>query len=169
MIEQEVQIIAVEADRLLVEAERRSSCQSCAVKSGCGTSVLAKWFDRKYLRFYVDKPVDSNLVKFSEGDRVRVGLQESALTQGALTVYLLPLLAMIAVALLADSSLSTAFYWRDLVIAAAAFAGLVLALFVGRLYLHLGRCQQRFNPVLLISTAGKSPSEKPGEHAKLPR
>ncbi|MCK5001387.1 MAG: SoxR reducing system RseC family protein [Gammaproteobacteria bacterium] len=160
MIEQEVQIIAVEADRLLVEAERRSSCQSCAVKSGCGTSVLAKWFDKKHLRFYVDKPVDSGSVKFVEGDRVQVGLQESALTQGALTVYLLPLLAMIAVALLADSSLSTDFYWRDLVIAASAFAGLVLALFAGRLYFHLGRSKQRFNPVLLTTSVSKSPSEK---------
>lgn len=153
-------MIEVEADRLLVEAERQSSCQSCAVKSGCGTSVLAKWFDRKHLRFYVDKPIDSNTVKFVAGDRVRVGLQESALTQGALAVYLLPLLAMIAAALLADSGLSTDFYWRDLVIAASAFAGLVLALLAGRLYLHLGRCQQRFNPVLLTSTASKSPSEK---------
>ena len=161
MIEQEVKVIAVEVDRLLVEAERRSSCQSCAVKSGCGTSVLAKWFDRKHLRFYVDKPADSGgSVIYSEGDRVRVGLQESALTQGALMVYLLPLLVMIAAALLADSSLSTDFYWRDLVIATSAFVGLVLSLFVGRLYLHLGHCQQRFNPVLLTSTAGKTPSEK---------
>ena len=161
MIEQEVQVIAVEADRLLVEVERRSSCQSCAVKSGCGTSVLAKWFDTRHLRFYVDKPVDTDSsVTFVIGDQVRVGLQESALTQGALTVYLLPLLAMIAAALLADSGLSSVFYWRDLVIAASAFAGLLLALLAGRLYMHLANSQQRFNPVLLSSSVGESPSEK---------
>ena len=160
MVEQEVLVIAVEENRLLVEAERQSSCQSCAVKSGCGTSVLAKWFDRKHLRFYVDKPVDSVSAEIAVGDRVLVGLQESALTQGALMVYLLPLLAMIGAALLADSWLSDSFYWRDLIVAASAFAGLVLALFVGRVYLHLGRSQQRFNPVMLASTVGKTHSEK---------
>ena len=159
MIEQEVLVIAVEDHRLLVEAERRSSCQSCAVKSGCGTSVLAKWFDRKHLRFYVDKPVDSVSVNAVVGDHVLVGLQESALTQGALTVYLLPLVAMIAAALLADSWLSASFYWRDLIIASSAFSALVLALFAGRVYLHLGHCQQRFNPVLLTTSISKSPSE----------
>lgn len=159
MIEQEVLVIAVEDHRLLVEAERRSSCQSCAVKSGCGTSVLAKWFDRKHLRFYVDKPVDNSSEEVTAGDHVLVGLQESALTQGALTVYLLPLLAMIAAALLMDSWLSTSFYWRDLIVAVSAFSGLVLALFAGRVYLHLARCQQRFNPVLLTTSIEKSPSE----------
>ena len=160
MIEQEVQVIEVESNRLLVEVERKSSCQSCAVKSGCGTSVLAKWFDRKYLRFYVDKPTGSSAVKFVAGDRVLVGLQESALTQGALMVYLVPLLVMIAAALLADSSLTASFYWRDLVVAVSAFAGLVLALLAGHLYLHPGRCQQRFNPILLTPSIDKSPSEK---------
>jgi len=161
MIEQEVQVIAVEADRLLVEAERQSSCQSCAVKSGCGTSVLAKWFDKKQLRFYVDKPVDTGgSAVYFEGDRVRVGLQESALTQGALTVYLLPLLAMIAVALLVDNGLSADFYWRDLVVAFSAFTALVLALFAGRFYLSMRHCQQRFNPILLSPIITETPSEK---------
>jgi len=160
VIEQEVQVVEVESNRLLVEVERKSSCQSCAVKSGCGTSVLAKWFDRKYLRFYVDKPTVPDSVEFVAGDRVLVGLQELALTQGALTVYLVPLLVMIAAALLADSSLTASFYWRDLVVAISAFAGLVLALIAGRLYLNPGRCQQRFNPILLTPSTGKSPSEK---------
>ena len=160
MIEQEVLVVEVEDTRLLVEAERRSSCQSCAVKSGCGTSVLAKWFDRKHLRFYVDKPTDAASVDAVAGDHVLVGLQESALTQGALTVYLLPLLAMIGAALLVDSGLSADFYWRDLIVAASAFSGLVLALFAGRIYLHLGNGQQRFNPVLLAHSIGKSPSEQ---------
>lgn len=160
MIEQEVQVVAVEAHRLLVEAERRSSCQSCAVKSGCGTSVLAKWFDRKHLRFYVDKPADGPRSDLAVGDYVRVGLQESALTQGALTVYLWPLLVMIMVAVLADSGLAADWYWRDLMIAVSAFAGLLLALLGGRIYLHRGHRQQRFNPILLAASAGESPSEK---------
>ena len=155
MIEQEVEVIAVEGDRLLVEAERQSSCQSCSVKSGCGTSVLAKWFDRKHLRFYVDNTLDA-----SAGDRVLVGLQESALTQGALMVYLLPLIVMIGVALLVDSWLSASLYWRDLIIAGSALAGLLLALVLGRFYLHRGSCQQRFNPVLLSRQNIKTPSEK---------
>ncbi len=160
MIEQEVQVIAIEEHRLLVEAERRSSCQSCAVKSGCGTSVLAKWFDKKHLRFYVDKPMASEMAEAAVGDHVLLGLQESALTQGALTVYLLPLLAMIVAAMLADSWLAVSFYWRDLIIAAAAFSGLLFALFAGRLYLRLGQRRQHFKPVMLSSAIGVNPSEK---------
>ena len=155
MIEQEVNVIAVENNRLLVEAEQQSSCQSCAVKSGCGTSVLAKWFDRRRLRFYVDNTVNAKV-----GDRVRVGLQESALTQGALMIYLLPLLAMIGAALLADLGLSADFYWRDLLIAAAGFAGLWLGLYISRFYLHQKHQRQHFNPVVLARSTAESPSEK---------
>lgn len=160
MIEQEVLIIEVEPERLLVEAERKSSCQSCAVKSGCGTSVLAKWFDRKRLRFYVDKPQNSSSTSFVVGEHVQVGLQESALTQGALTVYLWPLLSMIALALLVDSWLTSDLYWHDLLVAAAAFSGLVLGLYAGRFYLQLGQYSQRFNPILITPSVGESPSEK---------
>lgn len=144
MIEQEVEVIAIEGGRLLVEAERQSSCQTCSVKSGCGTSVLAKWFDRKHLRFYVENTSNATV-----GDRITVGLQESALTQGALLVYLLPLLVMIAVALSADYFLSVSFYWRDLIIAGAALAGLVLSLVASRYYFQQSHQQQRFNPVVL--------------------
>ncbi|MDH5711897.1 MAG: SoxR reducing system RseC family protein [Gammaproteobacteria bacterium] len=160
MVEQEVEVIAVEATRLLVEAERRSSCQSCSVKSGCGTSVLAKWFDNRHLRFYVDKPSSEASEKISVGDRVWVGLREAALTQGALSVYLIPLLVMIAIALLIESWLPDAFYWRDLIVAASALAGLCLALVMVRFYLNTGRARQNFNPVLLLPYEGKTPSEK---------
>lgn len=160
MIEQQAIVVAVETDRLLLEAERQSSCQSCSVKSGCGTSVLAKWFDKKHLHFYVDKPDDSGVSDVEVGDTVIVGLQESALTQGALTVYLLPLLLMIAVALLVDSWLPDGYYWRDLVIAGSAVAGLLLALGLGRLYIQRSHCKQRYSPVLLSYQNSKTPSEK---------
>lgn len=160
MIEQQVQVIAIEGNRLLVEAERQSSCLSCSVKNGCGTSVLAKWFDKKHLRFYVDNYNDEALLKVSVGDTVSVGLQESALTQGALTVYLIPLLVMIGVALLINSWLPGSFYWRDLVIAGAALMGLLLGLVAGRFYLHQANYRQHFNPVLLARFGRESHSEK---------
>lgn len=160
MIEQEALVISIEVNRLLLEAERQSSCQSCSVKSGCGTSVLAKWFDKKHLRFYVEKPSDLDLSDVAVGDTVRVGLLESALTEGALTVYLLPLLLMIAVALLVDSWLPSAFYWRDLVIAGSAVAGLLLGLVLGRFYIQRSHCKQRYNPVFISYQNSKTPSEK---------
>ena len=67
---------------------------------------------------------------------------------------------MIATALLVDSWLALSFYWRDLVIAASAFSGLLLALFIGRIYLQFSTCQQRFNPVILTPPAAKHPHEK---------
>lgn len=144
MVEQEARVITVEGDQLELEAETRSSCNACEVKSGCGTSVLARWVGRKFTRFHAKNTVDARV-----GDQVVVGLPESALVSGSMAIYLMPLLGMIVAALLADMALQPDMSMRDPIIALTALAGFVLALLGCRKYLSNERMQRNLTPVVL--------------------
>lgn len=134
----------VEDDQLVLEAETKSSCQSCEVKNGCGTSVLSKWVGRKFTRFNAKNTVDAKV-----GDHVVVGLSESALVRGSLTIYFLPLLGMIVFALVADSLIPAGSDSHDLIIALSAFAGFGAALWLCRAYLANDHLKEELTPVVL--------------------
>lgn len=144
MVEQEARVITIEGDQLVLEAETRSSCNACEVKSGCGTSVLAKWVGRKFTRFQVKNTVDARV-----GDQVVVGLPESALVSGSLTIYLLPLLGLIGAVVLADILLAADMASRDPVIALSGLAGFALSLLGCRNYLSKEQIRCNLTPVIL--------------------
>jgi len=91
MIEQEARVVAIEGDQALVEIQRQSACGGCAAKSGCGTSVVASLFPQRRQTLRLD-----NGVQAVPGDRVIVGLPEAALQQASLLLYGLPLLLLLA-------------------------------------------------------------------------
>jgi len=144
MIEERARVIAVENNQLLLEAETRAACNACAAKQGCGTSVLSKWVGRKFTRFQAPNTVNARV-----GDEVVVGLAEEAMLKGSVFVYLLPLLAMIGFALLADSLISTDTASRDLLVLVSAVAGFALMLVISRLFLSTGSNKSRLTPVVL--------------------
>jgi len=144
MIEERARVIAVENNQLLLEAETRAACNACAAKQGCGTSVLSKWVGRKFTRFQAPNTVNARV-----GDEVVVGLAEEAMLKGSVFVYLLPLLAMIGFALLADSLISTDTASRDLLVLVSAVAGFALMLVISRLFLSTGNNKSRLTPVVL--------------------
>ena len=82
-------MVATEGEVAWVETSRRSSCGSCEAK-GCGTGTLSQILGRKTQRMRVENPVDAK-----PGDRVVLGISESALIKGSLAVYLVPLLALL--------------------------------------------------------------------------
>lgn len=90
MLEEEGIILSVDGSVAEVVAETKSTCGSCAVKSGCGTSLLASLFPQRKRSFRADNPVSART-----GDRVIIGLDESALQIASLLVYLAPLLGLI--------------------------------------------------------------------------
>lgn len=120
MISQKAIVVAIEADRIWVEAERQSTCGSCQIRQGCGTGLLAKHVGKRFNRIAVP-----NNKTVSIGQEVTVAIPEDALLQGAFLMYLLPLLAMFAGAGLARMlgwaelpqiltgllALSAGFYW----------------------------------------------------------
>ena len=88
MITEKAQVVAVEGEYALVQAQRRAACDSCEVKKGCGTSVLAKVVGQRFARLKV-----LNSVQAEVGDQVLVGVAEQGLLTGAVLIYLFPLLA----------------------------------------------------------------------------
>ena len=144
MIEEHARVIAVENGQLLLEAQTKASCSACAVKQGCGTSVVSKWIGRKFTRFQAPNTVNARV-----GDEVVVGLAEEAMLKGSVLVYLLPLLAMIGFALLADSLIAADTASRDLMVLIAAVAGFSLMLVISRLLLSTGSNSSKLTPVVL--------------------
>lgn len=144
MIEERARVIAVEDGQLLLEAQTQSTCTSCAARQGCGTSVLSRWVGRKFTRFQVPNTVNATV-----GDEVVVGLAEKAMLQGSVLVYLLPLLAMIAAAVLADSLIATDAGARELRVLVSAMAGFGLMLYLSRLLLSSRGRRRGLTPVVL--------------------
>ena len=144
MIEEHARVIAVQNGQLLLEAQTKASCSACAVKQGCGTSVISKWVGRKFTRFQAPNTVNARV-----GDEVVVGLAEDAMLKGSVLVYLLPLLAMIGFALLADSLIAADTASRDLLVLISAVVGFSLMLVISRLLLSTGSNSSKLTPVVL--------------------
>lgn len=144
MIEETARVVAVENGQLLLEAQTKAACNACAAKQGCGTSVLSKWVGRKFTRFQAPNTVNAQV-----GDEVVVGLAEEAMLKGSVLVYLLPLLAMIGFALIADGLISAEMEFRDLMVLAAAVAGFAVTLIFARRILSSGSFRHKLRPVVL--------------------
>lgn len=97
MIEEEAWVTSVETGRVWIEKQRRSACSSC--KETCASSLTAGLFSAKAARIPVHTSLSLNV-----GDRVLVGLREEALVLGSVRIYFLPLLALLAGALLGKMS-----------------------------------------------------------------
>lgn len=91
MIEESATVVAVEGPFAWVERGRESACGSCSLKGGCGTSVLARVVGNRRARVRAENGIAARV-----GDRVVVGLVESALVEGSVLMYLVPMLALLA-------------------------------------------------------------------------
>jgi sigma-E factor negative regulatory protein RseC len=126
MIEEPAHVVYTEGEYAWVETERRSSCGSCSAK-GCGTGALSKILGRRSQRLKVLNPIDAK-----QGDDVVLGIREQDLLKGSLAVYIVPLLAMLAGALLGEG---LAPQWGSDSEALSLLGG-VLGLASGFLWLH---------------------------------
>lgn len=139
MIEETAMVISRDGDRIRVQPERQSSCGHCAARSGCGTAVLSRYLGRREAPLEL---VDDTGIR--PGERVRLGIRESALLRGSLTVYMVPLLTLGAGALLVESQGG-----GEGATAMAGLAGLALGfLWVARRNRRLAD-DPRYRPVVL--------------------
>lgn len=90
-IQEEGVVVAVTADGVWIETRRQSGCQSCSSRGGCGVGLMNKALNRRphTVRAQTHLPVQV-------GDHVRLLLPATALVQASLLMYLLPLLGLIA-------------------------------------------------------------------------
>jgi sigma-E factor negative regulatory protein RseC len=149
MIEEQAVVVEAGDGYAWVETQRRSACGACAASGGCGTAVLAKaWGDRRSrVRAVSTLPLQS-------GDTVIVGLAEGALLRGSLLVYLLPLVLLLAGALLGQAAFAGA--GEEPVVLASA-VGLGLGFLAARVLSRRLRGDTRFQPVV-IRRLGAAPA-----------
>ena len=85
-----------------VETFQQSTCGSCAAKQSCGQGVLGRWFAAKQHHF--DVSCDAKTAKtLAIGQWVEIAVVPAAVVIASLYAYLLPIMAMLVGAGLADA------------------------------------------------------------------
>lgn len=143
MIEEQAQVIDIKDGLLVLQAQTQSACGSCAANKGCGTSVLSKVVGRKFSQFQAQNDIDAKV-----GDTVIVGISEDALLKGSTMIYIVPVVAMLLFALMADH-LITPTSKHDLIVAGCALIGLASGSLLARWYFNRRSRSQMFAPVVL--------------------
>ncbi len=139
MIEETAEVVAVEGDIAVLRTERQSACNSCSVKSGCGTSVLSRVVGQRSSQVEV-----SNTLQLEVGERVVVAIEEQALVKGSLLIYLLPLLIMLVAGVVAEM-----LFAREVVTLIAALSGLLISVVLVRTLLAVTGLNHAIRPQLI--------------------
>ncbi len=93
------EVVAVDGNRVTVTTQLKTACSGCAQVSTCGAGILSKVFADRNAQFHV--VTDESV---TVGDRVELDVPEQAVTQFALMLYGLPILALLIVAIELQSS-----------------------------------------------------------------
>jgi sigma-E factor negative regulatory protein RseC len=92
MLETRAVIIQIEGQHTFVQASQANGCEQCSGK-GCGAGKLSQLFCSKPRQFQVDNSINAGV-----GDEV-----EGSVLRGISVVYLLPLLLLVAGAVLGNA------------------------------------------------------------------
>ena len=128
MIEESAIVVRASDDYAIVETEQRAACGSCRSAGSCSTSLLSGLFKRRHNQLRVLNPIQAQ-----PGERVVIGVRESALLKVSFSAYLLPLLSMLFMAI-AIEQLTDRFLNRlgELPIIVGGLLGLVIGLLLFR-------------------------------------
>ncbi|VAW78895.1 Sigma factor RpoE regulatory protein RseC [hydrothermal vent metagenome] len=151
MLEETAQVKCIAADEIWVETQRRSACSSCSANKGCGSATLAKVLGKRrtLVRVLSDLPL-------AVGDRVVIGIREQALVRGSLAVYAVPLMLLLAGAVLGELGAAQGL-WASAEAASVllGLSGLMAGLLWLRIFTQRIRHDTNYQPVVLrrIATA----------------
>ena len=115
MITEQAIVTRRDGNRIELELQRGSACGQCELSQGCGTGALGRLLGKRSKPLVIETDRD-----LKPGDRLQLGLSESALVKASLTVYGLPLLGMVAAGLIASFAVVS-----EVLIALAACAGFI--------------------------------------------
>lgn len=121
MIEEIAVVAKIENHQVWVKSEQRTTCSGCIQQGSCSTSLLEKFIHKRLFAVDCQLPL-------AIGDHVVVAIDETLLIRASLLLYLVPLLCMFAGGGLAEWLITADNPNADLLIAAAALAGLLLSL-----------------------------------------
>ncbi|NOS73045.1 MAG: SoxR reducing system RseC family protein [Methyloglobulus sp.] len=123
MIEELAVVVKIENYQVWVVGGQNSACGGCLQKASCTTNALGSVLKKKSVRVDTD-------IELKTGDQVMVAIDEAVLLQASLVLYLLPLIALFTSAGVADWLLADNIKYADLWIAASAFSGFLLCLWL---------------------------------------
>ena len=146
MIEESALVVATEGEYAWVETSRHSSCGSCEAK-GCGTGALSQVLGRRSQRLRVKNPVAA-----VTGEKVVLGITESALLKGSLAVYLVPILALLAGGLFGEVMAPQLALSKEGASIAFGLSALGLSLLWLRYFNRRAANDEHFNAVILRRT-----------------
>jgi sigma-E factor negative regulatory protein RseC len=143
MIEEHAIVVDIDNDdAAMLEIVRRTPCGLCGQSRGCGISIWGRLFGHKPNIFKAVNQINAKV-----GDSVIVGIEEQALLTSSMTVYGIPLVAMLAGALLAGGLFAAGHADRNAVI--GAVIGLVFGLLWVKAYTAGRGLDARYRPVIL--------------------
>jgi sigma-E factor negative regulatory protein RseC len=152
MMTETAKVIATEGEHAWVETQRMTTCGSCSVQKGCGTSVLAKVLGNRVNHIRV-----INTIGARTGEWVVLGLEDGALVRSSFAVYAMPLIFLllggIGGGLLADG---LSWQSKDAATAVCGALGFLLGLVWVRRYGNAVALDPRHQPSLVgfADTAG---------------
>jgi sigma-E factor negative regulatory protein RseC len=120
MIEEYAVVTKCSGTQATLEIERRTACGLCGQKRGCGNATWGKMLGHESHDFTADNQVNAKV-----GDSVVVGVDEQAVLNSALFLYVVPLLGLLIGTLIADYLFKNQFY---------VIIGAVLGLILGFLW-----------------------------------
>jgi len=151
VIEAQATVVKVDADFAYVSARRQPACGSCNAHGDCGTAALSTFLGGKESLFKVTNPVGARV-----GDQVSLGLEEKTLLKSAATIYLLPLLFLVAGAL-AGRWLFLGETVQEGAVAAGALAGLAVGFLVMKRIAGKIAANSRYIPTILHADTPHAP------------
>ncbi len=140
MIIQSARVIAETDVSYLLETLPKSACPRCEAGQGCGGGILAQAFANKTYQLSLDK---NTALKINE--LVQIGIKPSLLVRASMILYLVPLIFMVALAVLAGSFTN----YQDLYTVAGAAVGMLVGIFVAKKLSNLAIHDSISSPVLI--------------------
>lgn len=122
-VTQEAEVLTPQTKgQVQVKACASQGCGSCSLAGGCGQGLLSRWLSRRAPNLTLKTDV-----QLQPGDKVLLGLETTQLNRAAVLQFLLPLLTLLAAAMLAESLGITAGFKLFLIALAGLASGLLLA------------------------------------------
>ncbi|MGL5303143.1 MAG: SoxR reducing system RseC family protein [Aeromonas sp.] len=143
MSEEIATVVAIEGEYLWVECQRRSACSGCQQQSHCATGTVAKAFPQHAQRLRVKKSAPVEI-----GQQIRLGISQQSLLRGATLVYVVPLLCLLAGALLGQLWLAPLLSGGEGVTILSCLLGAVVGFLLVR-YFSNRLDQGRYGPQML--------------------
>lgn len=98
MIEQQAVVTQCDDKTVWLQAQRQSTCSGCRLKQGCGTGLLSNHVGKRFSEISVDKISDVHI-----GQQVKLVIPEQTLLQGAMLMYIAPLILLFLFAAVAKT------------------------------------------------------------------